>query len=200
MTAPTETRPDDQVDETPDEDVTTEAFSRQREEAPEAGPLTKDDGTPFTKADLDALQEALRKARKDARAAKRGQPDDAAGDGSAPDAVSAARAEETGKWKPLVIRTAARSLFTEAGIQAEGDAMNRVIRMLDLDDLDVDEHGQVDGLREQVEDIRTDFPQLFTTARSRAPRVDVGDKTTAPGKRPSASELLVAAGRARGPL
>lgn len=158
--------------------------------------LVKPDGSPVTRADWDALQEALRKARKDARTARR-SPTDAP---SADDA-DAVRAEveqaAVGKWKPLVVRSAARSAFVEAGLVLPKDgtdaAMARVVRLLDLDDLDVADDGQVDGLREQVEEIRRDFPELFATARPRPSKVDAADRPSAGVAPKSSADLLAAA-------
>lgn len=168
----------------------------------EAAPPVKPDGTPYTMADIEALQEALRKARKDARAAARGRgvelpPVD--GDDSAPD-VDKLRAEvesaAVAKWKPLVVRTAARSAFVEAGLVLPKDgadeALARVVRLLDLDDIDVTEDGQVDGLAEQVDEIKRDFPELFASARRPAARVDAGGKPAAPVAPKSSAELLAA--------
>lgn len=165
-----------------------------------------DDWKPPTKADWDAVQAALTKARREARAAKR-KP---AGTGSNGDATTAekpdpekAAAEATAaaenKWKPLLVRTAARTAFVEAGLvlpksNADG-AMARVVKLLDLDDLEITDDGQVDGLREQVEEIRADFPELFATGgKARTGRVDGADKgSQGNGRAKTASEIQAAA-------
>src|SRR5690606_16271333 len=111
----------------------------------EPTPAVKEDGSPYTQSDIDALQEALRKARRDARQAKRGRGvEPAEGDEPAGGDVEKVRAEvereQTAKWKGLVVRTAARTAFVEAGLTLPKDggdeAMARVLRLLDLDDLD----------------------------------------------------------------
>ena len=192
MTAPHETPAPGTEDTTPEENGPENAS-----EGAADGPLLKDDGSPYTKADIDALQEALRKARKDARAATRGRGVESSdGDAPDPDKVRAdTERAAADKWKPVLVRTAARTAFVEAGLALPKDgadeAMARVVRLLDLDDLDVTDDGQVDGLREQVEDIRRDFPELFSTTK-RAPRVDAAGKSGTPTPPKTAAERLAA--------
>ncbi len=168
------------------------------------GPLLKDDGTPFTKADLDALNAALTKARREARAAKRGKTAEPADkpDADKPDvdkAVADATAAAESRWKPRVVRNAARGAFIEAGLVLPKDnadgALARVVKLLDLDDLEITDDGEVDGLREQVEEIKVDFPHLFTTTtgRTRTGRVDGADKSgQGNGKVKSSAEAIAA--------
>lgn len=150
---------DDVVDDEPDND------KPDPDAKPE--PYVKEDGSAFTAADFAALSEALRKARKEARDAKRGKAsppdsdDDKSDDGTK--AAEAARlkaeAETIAKWKPLVVNNAARSALTTAGLIGSPD---RLLRLLDLDEIDVDsETGEIDGLTEQVTDLKKDYPHLF---------------------------------------
>ncbi len=167
------------------------------------------DWKPPSKADWEALQESLRKARRDARAAKKATqgngtpPGDKQGDDTGPD-VEKVKADATaaadGRWKPLVVRAAARSAFIEAGLalpkKNPDGAMARVLKLLDVEDLTIEDDGTVDGLAEQVEEIKGDFPELFTAAgrNGRAGRVDGADRSgQAPGKPKTASEIQAAA-------
>lgn len=160
--------------------------------------LTKDDGTPFTKADLKGLNEALKAARKEARDHKRDldQLREAAGGKTLAevqrDAVEAA--EE--KFKPLMVRAAARAQFAEAGLSLPEDradtAFARAVKLLDLDALKISDDGMVDGLAEQVEAIRADFPDLFTGSRGRAPRVQAAERQGNPKPPASAAEKIAA--------
>ncbi|MDQ3760983.1 MAG: hypothetical protein M3460_04590 [Actinomycetota bacterium] len=163
---------------------------------------------PPSRADWDALQESLKKARRDARAARKAAngngtaPGDKDGD-TAPDVEKVkadALAEADGKWKPLVVRAAARSAFIEAGLvlpkKNPDGAMARVLKLLDVEDLTIEDDGTLDGLTEQVEDIKADFPELFTAAgrNGRAGRVDGADRSgQANGKPKTASEIQAAA-------
>jgi len=176
------------------------------------GDGTDDDGTddwkPPSRADWDKVQAALKKARQDARAAKRaktasGQNTDT-GDKGDDDKLDVekvkadAAAEADGKWKPKVVRSAARAAFIEAGLvlpKKNADAvLGRVLRLLDVDDLEISDDGEVDGLSDQVEEIKSDFPDLFVAnGRSRAGRVDGADRGTGgTGKAKTASELQAA--------
>jgi hypothetical protein len=72
--------------------------------------------------------------------------------------------------------------------------MARVFKLLDVDDLTIEDDGTVDGLAEQVEEIKGDFPELFAAVgRSRAGRVDGADRGTGNGKPKTASEIQAAA-------
>jgi hypothetical protein len=171
------------------------------------------DWKPPTKADWDKVQESLRKARRDARAARKtgtGTGTGSNGDSGDTDKVDVTKAvadavtTADGKWKPMVVRSAARAAFTEAGlVLPKGNAeraMKRVMRLLDIEDLDITDDGDVDGLTEQVEEIKSDYPDLFasngtgTGGRARGGgRVDASDRGTGGGKAKSASELQAAA-------
>lgn len=138
-------------------------------------PFTKEDGSPFTRKDYEALQESLRKARRDARAAKRGGKDDDKGgkDGKDADAIRAeVESEVSGRWKDRVVRTAARSALTEAGLIGKPD---RLLKLLDMDEIDVDpEDDEIDGLTEQITDLKREYPHLFRKKGTR--NLDAADK------------------------
>jgi hypothetical protein len=155
-----------------------------------------DEWKPPTRQDWDNVQEALRKARRDARAARRAAPKDGAEpNGGAPDAERLTREATSAaeaRYKPLVVKAAARAAFAEAGIK--GDAVHRVVRLLELEDLDVDEDGSVTGLTEQIEEIKQDFPELFAVAAPatrRTPKVD-GAGRAAPSTQPKSSAERIA--------
>lgn len=179
----------------PDDETTTERTDAPDAAEAEDGPLLKDDGTPVTAADWAAVQTALMKARRDARRAGKPKADEDAPDVDKVAADATAAAES--KFKPLVVKAHARSAFVEAGLALPKDnpegALARVLKLLDLDDIDVTEDGTVDGLREQVEDIRRDFPELFATTRQRPARVDAADRGAPAPKQKSSAEILAAA-------
>lgn len=163
----------------------------------------QDDGdwTPPTKQDWENVQLALKKARQDARQAKREAKAGTSAEGGsteAPDvdkAVKEATTATEARYKPMVVKAAARAAFAEAGLvmpKGNGDAaMGRVIRLLDLDDLDIDDDGQVSGLVEQIDDIKADFPELFASTR-RPARVDGADKPAGSAKPQSSADALAA--------
>lgn len=66
---------------------------------------------------------------------------------------------EEARWKKRVVRQGAKAALLEAGLL--GDP-TKLARLIDEDDVDVDEDGEItDGLEEQIEEIRNDYPDLF---------------------------------------
>lgn len=184
--------------ETPDteETITAPAADAVQEDA------AVEEWTPPTRQDWDNVQLALKKARQDARQAKRAGTTASEGVEGGPDpvkAVEAATAAAEAKYKPLVVKSAARAAFAEAGLSLpEGkadSAMARAIRLLDLDDIDLNADGTADGLAEQVADIKAEFPELFAQkqARSTVTRVDGADKGNANNGKPKSSADMIAA-------
>lgn len=179
-------RTDDQTDDATETDAQGDAEGTDGTPAP----LVKADGSPFTQGDLDALNEALRKARRDARATKRTAPTDADvpdTDQVARDATAAAEA----KFKPVVIKAAARAAFAEAGL-VKPDAVDKAIRLLDLDDIDVTPEGEVSGIDDQIADLKRDFPELFAV-RTQRTKVDGADRNGPGGAKKSTAEQIAAA-------
>lgn len=134
--------------------------------------------TPPAKQDWDNLQLALKKARQDARAAKRDAKKEPA-EGEKPENIERAATEKAeARFKPILVRQAARAAFVEAGLlvpkgKTEG-VMARVMKLLDHDDLDVDDNGDVTGLDEQITEIKAEFPEMFV--RKGGQRVDGADR------------------------
>jgi hypothetical protein len=167
--------------------------------ADDPAPLVKDDGTPYTRADVDGLQTALKAARKEARDHKAALDALKAKGGDRPldEVVAEVETTAAAKWKPLMVRAAARAAFAEAGLSLpEGrqeEALARAVRLLDEDTLTISDAGTVEGLAEQVESIRSDFPDLFSTAPQRRPRIQAADRQGAAKPPASAADRLAAA-------
>jgi len=84
------------------------------------------------------------------------------------EAVKAAIAEVSSKNQSKIAGVAARAALIEAGSPKSG--ASRLINMLDLDAIEIDDDGEViGGLDDQVEGLKAEFPQLFVT--------DTGKKT-----------------------
>lgn len=79
------------------------------------------------------------------------------------------------KWKPRVIKQAARGALAEAG------AMNpqRLVGLLKIDDLEVDDDGEVDGLEDEIDRLKDEFPELFR--KKRAAPLETGDRSAGKG-------------------
>lgn len=157
--------------------------------------------TPPSRQDWDNVNLALKKARQDARQAKRAGTSAASGDEGSPDAAKAvadATAAAEAKYKPLVVKAAARAAFVEAGLVLQtgkaDTAMARAIRLLDLDDIDLTDDGAAEGLAEQVAEIKADFPELFAAKPVRSgARVDGADKGAGGNGKPKSSADRIAA-------
>jgi hypothetical protein len=86
------------------------------------------------------------------------------------------RSEERGRAKALI------SALPEA-LQTEGwngKAMPRILKLLDLDSVEVDEDG-VTGLDDQVQELKRDFPEFFRRTRMKDAAEKVADRRTAGG-------------------
>jgi hypothetical protein len=164
----------------------------------EPGPLLKADGKPFGQSDLDALNTALKAARADAKAAtsQLAAVKAAGGDRDPAEVVAETTASVEGVWKPRLVKSAARAALTAAGLALpegrEAEVMARAIRLLDEDALTITDDGDVEGLAEQVESLRTDFPDLFVASRRASRAVRPADRPGTPAPPKSTAELLAA--------
>ncbi len=88
-------------------------------------------------------------------------------------AIAAAEA----RFKPATVKAVAIPAFTAAGATAE-EAVS-LFKLLDMASLDVDADDNVNGLDEQIEKIKKQFPRLFAPIepeKPRAPRLSGGDR------------------------
>lgn len=89
-----------------------------------------------------------------------------------------AEEETAAKYKAPLVRTASRAAFQEAGLvlpatKSQRDAaFNRVMKLIDLDEIDVDDDGSISGVEDQVKAIKRDYPELFTKKGGKA--IDAG--------------------------
>lgn len=150
--------------------------------------------TPPTEDEWKRTQTALSKANTEAKtrreelAALRKAGEDA--DGKA--AREAAEAAEK-RFKPVAVRSAARAAFLEAGLQgATPERVAKLVRMLDLDALDVDDSGDVTGLADQVASVKADYPELFKATEKRPPRLNTGDRPGTNGVPKRSADLIAA--------
>lgn len=131
------------------------------------------------------------------------QANEGAEEKAAREARKAAAEEVEAKYKPLVVRTTARAAMLEAGIQpAKAD---KAIKLLNMDDLEIDDDGEVTGLTAQIDELKDEWPELFAAPESeRKPErrgsraADGADKRPSKPKQLSATEqqALVLQGKA----
>ncbi|MEU1088959.1 hypothetical protein ABZ401_19350 [Streptomyces sp. NPDC005892] len=204
---------DDPVEEEPEPDEEVEPA-----EDPKPKPPAKKDDEPKpgdddyvapSKSEWARTQAALKKANDDAkrhRLRNKELEDKARGDETSHEkALREAREEGEKRFRAPLVKTAARGALVEAGALAflaeekdpdsreakdKGESrLNRLMRLLDTDTLDVDEDGAVAGLDAAVDDLRGDYPELFATpARRVKARPTAAPRPPADEKPKSAAE------------
>lgn len=200
---------DDETEEQDDPEADTEAEDEPEEEKPKPKPPAKksepkpDDYKPPSRDEWARTQAALKKANDDAkrhRLKNKELEDKARGDETEHEkALREAREEGEKRFRTPLVRTAVRGALVEAGalafLQEEKDPdagasrekgesrLNRLLKLVDMDGLDVDDDGTVSGLEAAVDELRRDYPELFAAPVRRpkprptgAPRPAVQDK------------------------
>lgn len=174
--------------------MANEDGSNALENAPEDEKSTEtEEWTPPTKEEWEALQaekattaDKLKKAnaesaeRRKKLAELEQKTEDA--DGKAQrEAAEAAAA----KFKPIAVKAAAKVAFLEQG--ANSARVDRLFRMLDLDQIDFDGE-DITGLEDQVAELKKDVPELFAQSekdgeddgKTKAPKLSAAGKKPAP--------------------
>jgi hypothetical protein len=169
-----------------DEETTEET------EGTETGGIETEEWKPPTKEEWARTQKAVTKANAEAKTNREKlrelQAKSEGDEGKA--AREAAEAAEK-RFKPVAVRSAAKAAFLEAGLQP-GKSIAPLVRMLDLDALDVDDDGDVIGLNEQVAAIKADYPELFTPTEKKPPRLNGADKPGSNGRTLTTGEKIAA--------
>lgn len=143
-----------------------------------------DDWKAPTKDEWERTQAALKKANDEAKThrLKLRDAQKATEDADGKAAREAAEAAER-RYKPVAVRSAARAAFLEAGLaDARPERVSKLLRMLDLDSLDVADDGDVTGLADQVAGIKADYPELFAKTKTPAPRIDGSNRNAGNGQ------------------
>lgn len=143
-----------QTNDEPDEDDVDEPDDDQEEEGDE------EEYKAPTAEEWKATQDALKKANSEAKrfrtqlrnARKETKTESTDDQKKAEDQVVAA-------WKPRLVRSEARAALASSG--AKKSALTRLARMIDIDDVEVDDDGEVSGLDDLIEDLKDDLPELF---------------------------------------
>jgi hypothetical protein len=161
------------------------------ESAEETEPGEETEPETFTAADRAALKKALASERKMHRevAAKLTQIEAEKltdTDKAWTDKVTQVTADAEGRLKLV----AARHALASAGLQGKPD---RLVRLLDLTEVSVDEDGVPVGLDDQIKQMQVDFPGLFGEKAQAPPgHLDIGGKRP-PAARPKSFAEQVAA-------
>lgn len=109
-------------------------------------------------------------------------------------------AEIEGKYKPLVVRTSAEAELVASGVAK--DKVSRMVKLMDLDDLQVDEDGNVDGITAEVTRLQEEYPELFAQpepeVKSKPRTAKSADGADKPPAKPKMSTTQVIAQGLRG--
>lgn len=175
------------ADETPDTPIEETSTT---EDTPPA-----DDWKAPTRDEWERTQTALKKANDEAKnhrlKLKEAQKATEDADGKA--AREATEAAER-RYKPIAVRSSARAAFLEAGLaDARPERVSKLMRMLDMDAIDIDDDGEVTGLDDQVATIKADYPELFAKAKTPVPRIDGSNRNAGNGQSPKTTGEKIAA-------
>lgn len=169
----------------PDESKADESKADDTDDKPE----DTDEWTPPSKHEWRQMKRQLTRAVNEAKKAKEQPP--ATGD-ELEAAKNAVREEEAHKFKVRLINSEAKAALSHMG--AKGD-LTKLIRLIDIDDIDLTDSG-VDGLDDQLEALKGDFPDLFPDVKRPKgdPRLrgDAADKPPVPAKVSSLDKLAAA--------
>lgn len=118
------------------------------------------------KSKLDVAEKALKKANRERQRLGRITKDDSG-------------VQEADKWKTLATRKAVDTALKDAGI-APGTKLEKLVGLLDLSEIDIDEDGEFVGLDDQIDDLKESFPSLFAPVKPvrKAPTKKVDMKQT----------------------
>lgn len=163
----------------PDEDLGTDPTVG--DDQPDDADDAAEEYTAPTQAEWAAVQERLKKANKEAtkyrlRSQGRYREDDEDEDDDRPDPAKAraeekkilkrAAAEAESTWKPRLVKAHALAALSTAGAKNP----ERLARLVDQSQITFDEDGEPEGLDDQVEALKGDYPELFEQQRGSGSR------------------------------
>lgn len=169
----------------------------------------EDEYEPPTKEEWDRTRAALAKTKQEARKhrlalkeARNNASQGASGDSEAAKAAAEKAADE--KYLPRIKRSAVKTALVAAGLADadKADVLKAAVRLVDLEDLDVDEDGDVDGVDDAVAELKSKFPGMFTKTRAPRGKVSTGSRgsgsSSGTEKPKTSSASRLAAGLKRG--
>jgi hypothetical protein len=112
-----------------------------------------------------------------------------------------ARTEQRERDRALTLLVAVPEALEDAGFNPKN--LKRALKLLDLDSVSVDSDGEIEGLNEQIDELKADFPEFFKRTRMKDAAREVADtKTVGGGKKaaPASEENLDFATRLRNQL
>lgn len=184
-----ETQSDDRADDTDDAEET------EQEETPKPHPPVdkkpeQDPFTPPSEAEWKRTQAALKKANEEGKRhrLRNKELEEAARTGESEHERALREAREQGetRFRTPLVKAAAKAALAEAGISGPAE---RVLRLLDLDVLSVDDDGDVVGLDGEIDRVKGEYPEFFQVAKPKPKaRPTAADRKPVEEKPKSAAE------------
>jgi hypothetical protein len=89
------------------------------------------------------------------------------------------KAEQRERDRALTLLVAVPEALDDAGFNPKN--LKRALKLLDLDSVTVDSDGEIEGLNEQIDELKADFPEFFKRTRMREAAKEVADTKTVGG-------------------
>jgi hypothetical protein len=168
-----------------------------RSEAPKPKPpagtpdaKTEDPYSPPSETEWRKTQAALKKANEDGKRhrLRNKELEEAARSNETEHEKALREAREQGeaRYRAPLVKAAARAALSEAGLSGTTD---RVMRLLDLEALSVDDDGDVIGVDGEVARLKQEYPEFFQSAKPKPkPRPTAADRQPAEEKPRSSAE------------
>ncbi len=144
---------DDETDEGEEEDdLTAEAEAGVSDTVPRAEMVKAIKARQAAKTKLREVQAAI--------AAERAKHE-TEGETAVREATEKAAKTERDKYKPALVMTGARAALLAANPKKGAAGIPRLIKMMDLDEIDVNDDLELEGVDEEVARLQEEFPELF---------------------------------------
>lgn len=180
--AGTEDESDDDIDLTEDESDDEDDDSEEDESDDEDSDDDDEDDaelSPKIKAILKKNRDRVREVEKENRRLKKGVTSSRKKDDDDSDEDDDAPSQRTVALELKLKKSAAKAALLEAGLTGEA---GRFVRMLDFDDVDIDDDGDVDGLEDQIDELKDDYPEFFVDSKKPIRRRAPGSRDTGSGR------------------
>lgn len=100
------------------------------------------------------------------------------------EATEKAAKAERDKYKPALVKTGATAALLAAKPKKGKDGIARLIKLMDLDEIEVNDDLELEGVEEEVERLQAEFPELFGEEPAKNDKDDdEGDEKKTPTRR-----------------
>lgn len=198
-----------EVDDEPAEDIETEPAERPKPKPPaspkDAEPAGGEEYVPPSREEWERVRRTLAKRKEEKLAVQRQlnelRDKHREQETETEKAVREAEERAEARYKPIAVRKAVRAALVEAGATAATDGdktktearIARLMKLIDVSDLSIDDDGEVLGVDEQIDGLRADYPELFEASVRKAKARPTGaPKAPAVEKPKSTAEMHAA--------